>query len=237
MSTKSRFVAYAHQDVSLTGFVTWDDAQSGRRPGVLVFHGGAGLDKHAQDRACRLAALGFVAFAADMYGDDVRGHRDRILQTITELRDDPVRMRARAQAALDWLVAHSSTDLRRGAVGYCFGGLVALELARGGADLAAVASIHGSLRTRQPAAPGSIRARVLVCHGALDPHVPMTDLHSFEDEMRNAGADWQVNVYGGALHGFTHDADGPSAPGVAYDAAADARSSAALKYFLNEAFE
>jgi dienelactone hydrolase len=121
-------------------------------------------------------------------------------------------------------------------VGYCFGGLVALELARGGADVAAVASIHGSLRTKQPAAPGSIKAKVLVCHGALDPHVPLTDLQAFEDEMAKAGADWQVNVYGGAMHGFTHDADGPSPPGVAYHAAADARSSAALKYFLDEAF-
>jgi dienelactone hydrolase len=127
-------------------------------------------------------------------------------------------------------------DGRIAAVGYCFGGMTVLEVARGGAPLSGVVSVHGSLAAMAPTAPGSIAAKILVCHGALDPHVPMSQVTGFADEMNTAGADWQLIVYGRALHGFTHEtATGRETPGVAYDAAADARSRTAIEAFLREA--
>jgi dienelactone hydrolase len=123
------------------------------------------------------------------------------------------------------------------AVGYCFGGMAVLELARAGANLLGVVSVHGSLHSPAPAKPGSIKAKVLVHHGALDPHVPMGRVSEFVEEMTHAGADWQLVLYGGAMHGFTHEkATGRETPGVAYDALTDARSSAAIDLFLREIF-
>jgi dienelactone hydrolase len=236
MALSAAAVTYKDGEAGLTGFVVHDDDGSDRRPGVLVLHGGAGLDEHARERARRLALLGYVAFAADLYGDEVRGRRDRVLQAIQGFVGDPLVLRHRVRAALDWLTTHPLVDGRRAAVGYCLGGMAALELARSGADLAAAVSIHGSLRTSRPAEPGTIVARILVCHGALDPHVPTVQVTAFADEMTAAGADWQLNVYGGAMHGFTHETSGPPQPGVAYQAVADARSAAALAGFLEEAF-
>jgi dienelactone hydrolase len=123
------------------------------------------------------------------------------------------------------------------AVGFCFGGMAALALARSGANLAGVVSIHGSLATSKPAAPDNVPTKVLVCHGASDPHVPMDDVVAFTGEMNRAGADWQLVIYGNAMHGFTHEHAKPGAtPGVAYDPIADARSFAATRAFLAEAF-
>jgi dienelactone hydrolase len=236
MPIETESVAYVDGEVRLTGWLAHDPDRSDRRPGIVVFHGGAGLDEHARDRTRRLAKLGYVAVAADLYGDEVRGTRDRILRTINEFVDDPLQLRRRARAALDWLSSHPLVDGRSAAVGYCLGGMAALELARSGADLAAAASIHGSLHTKRPAEPQSIKARILVCHGALDPHVPTAQLTAFADEMTAAGADWQLNVYGGAMHGFTHEPAGPPQPGVAYHGVADARSSTALAWWLDEGF-
>ena len=201
-----------------------------------MFHGGSGLDEHARDRARRVAALGYVALAADLYGNSVQGNRERIMGAIQRFQSDPAYLRSRAKAGLARLAAHPLVDQRLATVGYCLGGLTALELARSGAALAAAVSIHGSLHSKEPAEPGAIVAKLLVCHGALDPHVPMTQVQGFIEEMTRAGADWQLHVYGGAMHGFTHDPSGPSHPGVAYHAAADARSSAALSAMLAEAF-
>jgi dienelactone hydrolase len=116
-----------------------------------------------------------------------------------------------------------------------FGGRAVLELARTGADLAAVISVHGGLDTDSPARPGDIKAKVLVCHGALDPHVPLSQLTALIEEMNAAHADWQLIIYGGAAHGFTHPGE-PRAPGVAYDPAADARSFHAITAFLGDVF-
>jgi dienelactone hydrolase len=237
MNLKTQSVAYAHDDTPLTGVLVWDDSRRDPRPGVVVVHGGAGLDAHARDRARRLAALGYVAFAADMYGDGVAGNRERIMRCISELRGDPARLRGRAQTGIDVLAAHPLVDGRLAAVGYCFGGMTVLELARGGAALAGVVSVHGSLATAGPAAPASVTAKILVCHGALDPHVPIDHVTGFIEEMNQAGADYQLIVYGGAMHGFTHDQGGPAGPGVAYHAATDVRSSAAIQAFLTEVLE
>ena len=121
-------------------------------------------------------------------------------------------------------------------VGYCFGGMIALEYARSSATIAGVVSVHGNLETTSPAEPSSIRARILVCHGALDPHVPMSQVTAFAEEMKNAGADYQLIVYGNAMHGFTHETATGQHPGVRYDAHADARSSVAIQDFFRELF-
>jgi dienelactone hydrolase len=172
-----------------------------------------------------------------MLGDGVAGNRDRVIASLTALRDNPELMVRRAQAGLAALTQNSVGDGRVAAVGFCFGGMVALELARSGEPIAAVVSMHGSLATSKRAQRGAVRARLLVCHGALDPHVPMTDVTAFAEEMGDAGADWQVIMYGGAVHGFTHSTAAPGAvPGVAYHALTDARSFEAARGFLAEAF-
>jgi dienelactone hydrolase len=235
MTIKSQTIEYRHDSTALTGLMFWDDARNQRRPGVLVVHGGAGLDNHAKNRASNLAQLGFVVFACDMYGNGVVGNRDRVMARITELRDDPTKLCQRAQAGLQVLGSHPQVKGPLAAVGYCFGGMTVLELARSGTDLAGAISIHGSVGTSRPAPPGTIKAKILVCHGALDPHVPMAHLATFMEEMNRAGADYQVIVYGGAMHGFTHEG-GPMIPGVAYHAQADARSAGAMESFLAELF-
>lgn len=235
MRMNTQAIAYRDGDTELTGQFVWDAEREDKRPGILVVHGGAGLDSHAKGRARQLAELGYVAFACDMYGNGVAGNRERVMARIAELRHDPAKLCERARAGLDVLASHPHVDGRIAAVGYCFGGMVVLELARSGADLAGAISVHGSLSTARLAQPGVVRAKILVCHGALDPHVPMTHVNAFVHEMNDAGADWQLIVYGGAMHGFTHET-GPTVAGVAYHALSDARSATAMHGFFQELF-
>ena len=235
MKMNTQAIAYRDGDTELTGQFTWDAERSDKRPGILVVHGGAGLDAHAKGRARQLAELGYVVFACDMYGNGVAGNRERVMARIAELRDDPAKLCQRSRAGIKVLVSHPQVDGRIAAVGYCFGGMVALELARSGTDLAGAVSVHGSLSTTKAAQASVVKAKILVCHGALDPHVPMTQVNAFVQEMNEAGADWQLIVYGGAMHGFTHET-GPAVPGVAYHALADARSATAMQSFFMELF-
>jgi dienelactone hydrolase len=226
-----RTLAYRDLDTAFTGALYAPG--DGPRPGILLIHGGAGLDDHARGQAHRYAQLGYTVLACDMYGDGVAGDRERIMATVKTLRDDPDLLVRRAEAGLAALAACPETGQTVAAIGFCFGGLAALTLARAGVDLAGVVSIHGSLTTVRPARPGAVKATVLVCHGAADPHVPMEQVTAFADEMAKADADWQLNIYGKALHGFTHRHATPGAqPGVAYDQAADERSFAAVATFL-----
>ena len=236
MPINTQTIGYRDGDTELTGLLAWDDSRDHQRPGILVVHGGAGLDNHAKGRARRLAELGFVVLACDMYGNGVAGNRERVMARIMELRSDPAKLCRRARAGIEVLVSHPQVDGRMAAVGYCFGGMTVLELARSGSvELAGVISVHGSLDTSRPARPELVKAKILVCHGALDPHVPMTQVSAFVEEMNRGGADWQVIVYGGAMHGFTH-ANGSPVPGVAHHPKADARSAAAMQNFLMELF-
>jgi dienelactone hydrolase len=233
----ARDLPYSDSDIPLTGVLCRDETQPGSRPGILLLHGGGGLDEHAREQARRYAALGYTVLACDLFGDGVAGDRERVIGCLYALRDDPALLVRRTQAGLAALAGCPGTDGRFAAIGFCFGGMAALTLARSGARLAAAVSIHGSLATRRPAEPGAVRAKLLVCHGALDPHVPLDDVTAFAGEMSAAGADWQLIMYGGALHGFTHQHAQPGAtPGVAYDAQADGRSFAATRAFLAEAF-
>jgi dienelactone hydrolase len=173
-----------------------------------------------------------------MFGPGVAGDRSRTMALLTAFREDRVGLGRRASAGLSALLALPEVDGRAAAVGFCFGGMTALTLARQGADVAGVISMHGALATPTPAT--TVRARVLVCHGALDPHVPMSDVTAFIDEMTAAGADWQLTAYGNAMHGFTHTHAVPGAPdaypGVAYHAQTDARSFTQATSFLAELF-
>jgi dienelactone hydrolase len=234
MRLREERIEYHDADVELRGLLVWD-GRGRERPGMLVVHGGAGLDDHARARAKQLAALGLVVFACDMYGKDVIGDRDRVMACIAELVGDREKLSRRAVAGVNVLTSHRSVNDVVAAVGYCFGGRTVLELARTGADLAGVISVHGSLETVKPARPGEIKAKLLVCHGAIDPHVPTKQVADFIEEMNAAQADYQLIVYGGAMHGFTHDV-GPQAPGVAYHAASDKRSFLAIRTFLDELF-
>ena len=235
MATATRTVTYTDEETALTGFLAWDDAARHPLPGLLLVHGGAGLDDHAKGQAQRYAAHGYTVLACDMFGDGVAGDRERVMACLMGLRDDPQRMSRRAGAGLAALAGCPEADGRFAAIGFCFGGLAVLTLARSEADLAGVVSMHGSLATAKPAEPGAVRARVLACHGALDPHVPLADVTTFAEEMDHARADWQLIMYGGAMHGFTHEHAIPGAmPGVAYDALADQRSFLAARTFLAE---
>jgi dienelactone hydrolase len=238
MAIATRTVTYHDEETGLAGFLAWDDAARHPLPGLLLVHGGAGLDDHAKGQARRYAAHGYAVLACDMFGDGVAGDRERVMGCLMKLRDHPQLLARRAQAGLAALVSCPETDGPFAAVGFCFGGLAVLTLARSGADLKGVVSIHGSLATVKPAPPGAVKAKVLACHGALDPHVPLTDVTRFAEEMDHAQADWQLIMYGGAMHGFTHEHAIPGTmPGVAYDALADERSFLAARTFLAEALK
>jgi dienelactone hydrolase len=230
-------VDYRCGDVNLRGYLAFNESLE-RRPGVLVFHEGLGLGDFAMERARRLAALGYVAFAADMYGER---RQARNLQEVANLvgvfRDAPDQLRARGRAALATLAAMPEVDAGRiAAIGFCFGGKVVLELARDGADLKAVVSFHGVLSTATPAAPGRVKASVLVLTGADDPLAPPDQVKDFENEMRAAIVpDWQVISYGNTLHGFTNPAaDGSMLRSALYNAQADRRSWASMRGLLDE---
>jgi dienelactone hydrolase len=220
------------------GLIAYDEMASGKRPGVLVFHEGLGLGDHIIERARRIAKLGYVALAADMFGDRRQAqHLEDMRTLVGDLRNEPMKLRARARAALATLASHPQVDGGRlGAVGFCFGGSVVLELARDGADLKAVVSFHGVLATKAPATPGAVKAGVLVMTGANDPLAPPDHVAALENEMRAAGVrDWQVITYGNTQHAFTNPgADGSFLAGTLYNEQSDRRSWAAMTRFLEE---
>ncbi len=233
MTLTTRPLPYQDDATSLTGMLVWDPDSPEPRPGLLLIHGGAGLDDHARGQAMRYAALGYVVLACDMFGDGVAGDRARVMACLTGLRDDPDLLVRRGRAGLAALAACPEVNERHAAIGFCFGGMAVLALARSGSELAAAVSVHGSLATSRPATPGSVTGRILACHGAADPHVPMADVVALTEELESARADYQVIIYGGAVHGFTNEHAVPGAiPGVAHDARADTRSFAAIRNVL-----
>jgi len=236
---KTEAVEYKHGDAVMEGYLAYDDAVEGKRPGVAVVHEWWGISPYVKKRAEQLARMGYVAFALDMYG---KGKVTQDPKVATEwsapFKNDRSFGRARAAAGLTVLKNHKLVDARRiAAIGYCFGGTSVLEMARGGADLAGVASFHGGLDAPDPAKPGAVKAKVLVLAGGDDPFVPPAQVTAFEEEMRKAGADWQVHLYGGAAHSFTNpEADGYGLKGASYNEKADRRSWEAMKAFFAEIF-
>jgi dienelactone hydrolase len=229
---QSRTVEYSDGQTTFEGYLAWDDDSDDDRPGVLVVHEWYGLNDYARARTRQLARLGYVAFAADIYGKGNRADNAREAARLSgQFKNDRPLLRRRAQLALRQLKrSELCEDDDVAAIGYCFGGTTVLELARSGADVSAVVSFHGGLGTDRPARRGQVKAEILVCHGGDDPHVPDAELLAFMKEMRSAGASWQVNIYSGAVHSFTNPqaGDDPSS-GVAYNRRADRRSWAAMK--------
>lgn len=222
-------IEYTCDGRQLVGQLHVDDTTTQRRPGVLVCHDLLGLRRHAKDIAARLAGLGFAAFALDYHGGGTVLPGDQVGARFAELTEDVDQVRRLAAAGLEQLRACDLVDPSRvAAIGYCFGGTMALELARGGADVRAVVGFHSGLGTPRPDDARNIRGKVLVCIGADDPVVPPAQRAAFEQEMTGAGVDWQMHLYGGVGHSFTnHDADG-SNPGMKYDQRADEQSWAAM---------
>lgn len=211
----------------------------GARPGIVIAHEAWGLTDHVRRRARMLADLGFVALAADTYGQrHLPSGPPEAMRLIGELGSSPDILRPRMQAAVAALVAHPRCNGQIAAIGYCFGGQCVLELARSGdPNVLGVISFHGTLKTARAAEQGQIRARILVCHGAEDAVVPPAELLGFLEEMATAGADCQTICYTGARHGFTNVAnDGSVNPSVIYDAATDHRSWQAMQAHLAEIF-
>lgn len=232
-------VEYKQAETTLEGYLAYDDSVAGKRPAVIVVHEWKGLDDYAKMRAEKLASLGYVAFAADIYGKGVRPQNHQEAGAISgAYKSDRSLMRQRARAAYEYLKQHELVDSASiAAIGYCFGGTTVLEMARAGFDLKGVASFHGALDTPVPAEQGDIKSKILVFHGARDPFVPQKDVLNFQQEMTQAGADWQLVVFGGAVHRFTvSDAGDDPSKGFAYHKAADERSWEMLKSFLNEIF-
>lgn len=235
--TKS--VEYRQDGTICQGYLAYDDAGRGQRPGVLVVPEWWGLNDFARQKAEQLAGLGYVALAADMYGQGrVTKDPQEAARLAGELRGNKPLLRARAQAALKALAGEPAVDPKRlGAIGFCFGGTTVLELAYSGAGLKGVVSFHGGLTAPQPAELKGIKTAILVLHGADDPHVSAADIAAFQEAMRQGGLDWQMVFFGGAVHAYMNPAAGSNkAAGVAYDARAARRSWRYMLDFFKEIF-
>jgi len=235
-------VTYSDGTTTMKGYLAYDDGSSGKRPGILVVHEWWGQNEYVRKRARMLAELGYVALAVDMYGEGkVADHPDDAGKFSGEIRKNMDLGRRRFETARKLLAGYRLTDPTRiGAIGYCFGGGVVLQMARDGSDLAGVASFHGGLATDSPAKKGAVKAKVLVATGADDRFVPPDQVEAFRKEMSDAGADFRVISYPGAVHSFTNpdaDANGKrfNLP-LAYNAEADRKSWDEMKGFFSKIF-
>jgi dienelactone hydrolase len=232
-----RNIEYSADGVRFIGQYVVDENRPGRKPGILVCHEGNGLTDHTKKIAARLAGLGYAAFAMDYYGDG-KPLTDPAEWTarLAPWRSDRGPIRIRAKAALATLATQKEVDPARLAVtGYCFGGTAALELGRCGADVKAIVGFHSGLSTPRPEEAKNIKGKVLVCIGADDPIIPPEQRAAFEAEMKGAGCDWRLQLYGGVGHTFTNpDIDGRGLKGFFYHADSDRRSWNAMIELFNE---
>lgn len=236
----TEYVTYKDGDIILEGYQAYDESIRDKRPGVIVVHEWTGINDYTKSRCEQLAGLGYIAFAADIYGKGIRPSTpEEAGKQASVYKNDRQLMRNRINLALDEIRKQSYVDTENiSAIGYCFGGTVVLELARSGADVKGVVSFHGGLDTPNLTDANNIKAKVLVLHGADDPYVPEEQLKTFEKEMRDAKVDWQLISYGGAVHSFTNPGAGnDNSKGAAYNEKADKRSWIAMKSYFNEIFE
>lgn len=236
MAIQTRLIEYLHHDTVLEGYYACDDALTVPKPLVLIAHAWGGREAFVEDKARQIAELGYAAFALDMYGKGVVGsgpeENGRLMQPF--MRDRKL-LQDRMTCALDTARNLPGIDPARiAAFGFCFGGLCVLDLARTGADLAGVVSFHGLFVPPGNTAGNKIRARVLVLHGHDDPMATPEQALSLARELTEAGADWQIHLYGNTLHAFTNPAANDRAFGTLYDAKADQRSFTSLRNFLAE---
>ncbi len=223
----------------LEGYLAVEKSTQKKRPGVLVFHEWMGVADHEKAACDDLAKAGYIALAADVFGKGKRpSSMEEAAANANHYRGgDRALMRQRAAAALTALRAQPLCDGRVAAIGFCFGGTCALELARAGADIKGVVTFHGGLNTQTPAMANTLKAKILALHGAEDPFVPPAEVAAFQDEMRKAHADWQFVQYSGAVHSFTNPGAGNQPEkGFAYNATAAKRSWQAMLSFFAEIF-
>jgi dienelactone hydrolase len=238
MAIVSNTVTYLDDDVVLEAFFAFDDAISGRRPAVLINHTWAGRDEFVAEKAKKLAALGYVGFAVDMYGKGVLGSGpEENMKLMQPFMDDRAMLQKRMKAALSavklmpWV-----DDTKIASIGFCFGGLCSLDLARTGVDIKGVVSFHGLLNAPGNTQGNAIKAKILALHGRDDPLAPAEQVLAFEQEMTEAGADWQLHAYGHTMHAFTNPVANDPARGMVYRPDADRRSWMAMQNFLTEIF-
>lgn len=234
-AVESSDIEYTIDGARYVGHLAVPDGE-GLRPAVLVCHEGPGITDHPRWRARRLAEeLGYVAFALDYWGGGQPLPADEVMTKLGGLMADPATTRHRAQAGLDVLLAHPRADHSRvGVMGYCFGGTMALELARAGAPVQAIVGFHSGLANANPADSSNITGKVLVCLGVDDPIIPRAMRSAWEDEMNAAGVDWQMHLYSGAGHSFTNRSADGSRPGFQYHEPSDRRSWQAMTDFFLE---
>lgn len=223
-----------------SGYIVYNDATATKRPGLVMVPDWKGVTPASVEKAKQVAAAGYVVLVADVFGKGVRPKDDKAARAqVTKMYQDLPGLRARAQAALDFLRSQASSapidPARIGAFGYCFGGKTVLELARSGANVAGVVSIHGGLDTTLPAQSTSLKASILVLNGADDTYVPTEQIQGFEAEMKGAGADWQFVNYSGAVHCFALEGAN-SPPGCVYNERAAKRAFSAMNQFFFERF-
>ncbi|MBF0311304.1 MAG: dienelactone hydrolase family protein [Magnetococcales bacterium] len=238
-AVQTKEVVYRDGEVALKGWLAWDDAIAGPRPGVVVVHEWWGLNDYALGRARMLAGMGYAAFAMDMYGDNkVTTHGGTAGEWMKQITGNIAAWRERARLGLEAFRQEAVVDKERvAAIGYCFGGATVMQMAYAGMDLRGVASFHGSLPPAVGEDLGRIRAKVLVAHGQADGFIPAERIVAFQKGLEEAKADWSMVVYGGAKHGFTNPEAGKMGiEGLAYDESADKRSWKALEVFLKEVF-
>jgi dienelactone hydrolase len=236
-AVKTKEITYDEGGTPLKGYLAYDDASKGKRPGVVVVHEWWGLNDYAREQARRLAKAGYVAFAADMYGNGkVARHPQDAQAFVAEATKDPATVKARFDAARAVLEKQPQVDATRmAAIGYCFGGGVALSMARAGEPLAAVATFHAAMPSPGPVERGAVKPAILIQTGGADPMVPPAKVKAFAKELKDAGANVDVVVYPEAKHSFTvPGADKDGMEGLKYDPDAARKSWARMIEFLKK---
>jgi len=238
LTIKHRLIEYQDGDTVLEGRLSWDDNVPGRRPGILVSHTIAGRATLEESKADNLAELGYVAFALDLYGKGIRGETPAANRALMDAQlADRESMQQRLFLALRTLKAQPEVDEDKvGAIGFCFGGLCVLDIARTGEDLAGVVSFHGLFDPPDNTRGNSINAKILILHGWDDPMALPAAVNSLASEMSAMGADWQLHAYGNTMHAFTNPVANDPARGTVYDETADRRSWQAMTNFFDELF-
>lgn len=236
---KTQTIDYQDSDVALEGFYAYDDKQEGKRPAILIAHDWSGKNEFACGKAEKLAELGYVGFALDMYGKGKSGKtKEEKSALIQPFLADRLHLQRRILAAFNTVQTLPEVDTHRlGAMGFCFGGLCVLDLARSGADVKAVVSFHGLLQAPDDLAKHSITAKILAFHGFDDPMVTPDHIMNFGEEMTHAKVDWQFHIFGNAMHAFTNPQANDPGFGTVYQASADARSWVGMKEFFHEVFK
>ena len=238
MPIQTRLIEYTHEGEVLEAFMAWDEMQAEAKPGVLVSHAFRGREEFECGRAVELAKMGYVGFALDLYGKGVIAEdTDQAFELMNRFTGDRDLLQRRLAACIDIAKGQPEIDPRRlAAIGYCFGGLCVLDMARADLPVAGVCSFHGILAPPEKPTGKDIHAKVLVEHGWSDPMVPPEQVVSFAEEMDAGGADWQLHGHGGCVHAFTNPDANDADFGTVYNQAAEQRSWASLGLFLAELF-